>query len=53
MRVGVTFLLMLFSWVLFRADNLTLAGRYFGAMFGLVRRRSGIDPAGSRALHAR
>lgn len=36
MRVAATFLLMLFSWVLFRADNLTLAGRYFGAMFGLV-----------------
>ena len=35
-RVGCTFLLMLFSWVLFRADNLTLAGRYFGAMFGWV-----------------
>ena len=31
----VTFLLMLFSWVLFRAENLTAAGRYFGAMFGL------------------
>ncbi len=43
---------MLFSWVLFRADNLTLAGRYFGAMFGLVAAESGIDPAGSRALHA-
>lgn len=35
-RVGMTFLLMLFSWVLFRADNLTAAGSYFGAMFGLV-----------------
>jgi len=35
-RVGVTFGLMLLSWVLFRADNLTLALRYFGAMSGLV-----------------
>jgi alginate O-acetyltransferase complex protein AlgI len=26
---------MLFSWVLFRAENLTAARRYFGAMFGL------------------
>ncbi|MCX7043954.1 MAG: MBOAT family protein [Candidatus Sumerlaeota bacterium] len=36
LRVGLTFVLMLFSWVLFRADNLTLAMRYFGAMFGLA-----------------
>jgi len=35
-RVALTFLLMLFSWVLFRDDNLTLAGRYFGAMFALL-----------------
>ena len=34
-RIGVTFLLMLFSWVLFRADNLTAAIEYFQAMFGL------------------
>jgi alginate O-acetyltransferase complex protein AlgI len=34
-RIGVTFLLMLFSWVLFRADNLTAAMEYFRAMFGL------------------
>lgn len=36
LRIAITFLLMLLSWVLFRADNLTLAGRYFGAMFGLL-----------------
>jgi len=35
-RIGNTFLLVLFSWVLFRAENLTAAGRYFGAMFGVV-----------------
>jgi alginate O-acetyltransferase complex protein AlgI len=35
-RIGLTFMLMLFSWVLFRADNLTEAGHYFGAMFGLM-----------------
>ena len=34
-RIAVTFLLMLFSWVLFRADNLTDAVRYYQAMFGL------------------
>ncbi len=36
LRVGLTFLLLLLSWVLFRADNLTAAVHYFGAMFGLV-----------------
>jgi alginate O-acetyltransferase complex protein AlgI len=34
-RIGVTFLLVLFSWVLFRADNLTAATDYFQAMIGL------------------
>jgi alginate O-acetyltransferase complex protein AlgI len=41
-RIGVTFLLMLFSWVLFRADNMTAALEYFRAMFGL-------SPAGDLA----
>ncbi|MCI0537260.1 MAG: MBOAT family protein [Verrucomicrobiales bacterium] len=36
LRIGLTFLLMLFSWVLFRADNLTAAWHYFGSMFGLM-----------------
>jgi alginate O-acetyltransferase complex protein AlgI len=35
-RIGLTFLLMLFSWVLFRADNLTLAADYFRSMLGLI-----------------
>lgn len=35
-RIGTTFLLVLFSWVLFRADNLTAAARYYGAMFGVI-----------------
>ncbi len=34
-RIGTTFLLMLFSWVLFRADSLTDAWRYFATMFGV------------------
>ena len=34
-QILITFVLMLFSWVLFRAENLTLAMQYFGAMFGL------------------
>ncbi len=34
-RIGLTFLLVLLSWVLFRADNLTAARDYFMAMFGL------------------
>jgi alginate O-acetyltransferase complex protein AlgI len=36
LRIAVTFLLMLFSWVLFRAENLRAALHYFGAMFGLA-----------------
>jgi alginate O-acetyltransferase complex protein AlgI len=35
LRIGITFTLMLFSWVLFRADNLAAAVRYFTCMFGL------------------
>jgi alginate O-acetyltransferase complex protein AlgI len=35
-RIGLTFVLMLFSWVLFRADNLTVAWHYYGSMFGLM-----------------
>jgi alginate O-acetyltransferase complex protein AlgI len=35
-RIANTFMLMLFSWVLFRASDLTAAARYFGAMFKLV-----------------
>lgn len=35
-RIAFTFILMLLSWVWFRADNLTLARQYLGAMFGLV-----------------
>jgi alginate O-acetyltransferase complex protein AlgI len=34
-RIGITFLLMLCSWVLFRADNLTAATEYYRSMFGL------------------
>jgi alginate O-acetyltransferase complex protein AlgI len=34
-RIGFTFVLMLFSWVWFRADNLTAAWQYFGSMFAL------------------
>lgn len=33
-RVGITFVLVLFSWVLFRCPTLSDAATYFGAMFG-------------------
>ena len=33
-RVGLTFVLVLFSWVLFRSPTLNDALHYFGAMFG-------------------
>lgn len=35
-RIAATFFLMLLSWVLFRADNLTAAMDYFRAMFGIA-----------------
>lgn len=35
LRMATTFLLVLFSWVFFRAENLGAALRYFAAMFGL------------------
>jgi alginate O-acetyltransferase complex protein AlgI len=35
-RIGLTFLLMLLSWVLFRTDDLAAAGGYYRAMFGLA-----------------
>jgi len=35
-RVGATFLLVLLSWVLFRADNLGAAMQYYAAMFGVA-----------------
>jgi len=41
-RIAATFVLTLFSWVLFRADSLTLAKEYYSAMFGL-------SPAGGLA----
>jgi alginate O-acetyltransferase complex protein AlgI len=34
-RIGITFVLMLLSWVWFRADDLTAASHYYAAMFGL------------------
>jgi alginate O-acetyltransferase complex protein AlgI len=34
-RIAATFTLMLFSWVLFRAESMTAAFDYFRAMFGM------------------
>jgi len=36
-RVGLTFVLVLIAWVLFRAENIDTAGDYLAAMFGLQR----------------
>jgi alginate O-acetyltransferase complex protein AlgI len=36
LQITITFVLMLFSWVFFRAENLKLAMKYFGAMFGVI-----------------
>jgi len=35
-RIGLTFVLMLLSWVLFRAESLTAAVQYYAAMFGII-----------------
>ncbi len=52
-RIAVTFVLVLFSWVLFRAETLTDAMRYMGMMFGLVGGdpASMLNPAQFYALH--
>jgi alginate O-acetyltransferase complex protein AlgI len=42
-RVAITFVLTLFSWVLFRAEDLAAAGQYLAAMFAL-------RPAGSASM---
>jgi alginate O-acetyltransferase complex protein AlgI len=47
LRVAITFVLMLLSWVLFRSESLCDAGRYFAAMFG-----SGQPTGGSVLLAA-
>jgi alginate O-acetyltransferase complex protein AlgI len=36
LRIAFTFLLVLLSWVWFRADSLSAANHYFAAMFGLA-----------------
>ncbi len=38
LRITITFALVLFSWVLFRAENLGAAARYFSLMFGAGER---------------
>jgi alginate O-acetyltransferase complex protein AlgI len=45
-RIGATFVLVLLSWVLFRADNLGAAMHYYASMFGLAH------PTGAAALLA-
>lgn len=35
-KVAVTFVVVLITWVFFRAENFEVAGRYLGAMFGLA-----------------
>jgi len=50
-RVAVTFLLMLFSWVLFRATDLTAAIHYFSSMFTLHAPASLLAPEIYTPLH--
>jgi len=46
-RVTITFAIVLFTWVFFRADNLMSAMRYLGAMFGLRQPSAGAALLGS------
>jgi alginate O-acetyltransferase complex protein AlgI len=50
-RVGITFVLLLFSWVLFRAETLSGAVRFYGAMLGLSERH-GASPLLDAALYS-
>jgi alginate O-acetyltransferase complex protein AlgI len=34
-RIGINFFIVLITWVFFRADNLSLAIKYLGSMFGI------------------
>ncbi len=36
LKVGITFFIVLITWVFFRAENFTVAWRYLGEMFGTV-----------------
>ncbi len=36
LRVAITFVIVLFTWVFFRAENFEVAARYLAAMFGLA-----------------
>ncbi|MDQ3815264.1 MAG: MBOAT family protein [Armatimonadota bacterium] len=37
LRIGITFVIVLISWVFFRAESIQAAGRYLGDMVGLGR----------------
>ncbi|MDQ1256157.1 MAG: alginate O-acetyltransferase complex protein AlgI [Candidatus Hydrogenedentes bacterium] len=41
LQIAVTFVLILFSWVLFRSPTIGDAGRFFAAMFGLATPHGG------------
>ena len=43
-RIAITFVLVLFAWVLFRSTDIEGAGQYFAAMFGLA------EPGGGSLL---
>ncbi len=46
LRVALTFLIVVFSWVFFRSETLADAGRYMGTMFGLGSAQAGADLLG-------
>jgi alginate O-acetyltransferase complex protein AlgI len=46
-RIAVTFAIVLFAWVFFRADDLSSAIRYLGSMFGFRQPSAGAAVLGS------
>jgi alginate O-acetyltransferase complex protein AlgI len=45
-RVGLTFFIVLLTWVLFRTADLPTAMSYFGSLFGTTPRQTGADLVG-------
>jgi alginate O-acetyltransferase complex protein AlgI len=43
LRIGITFTIVLFSWVFFRAETLGASGRYFANLFGIGDVQPGAD----------
>jgi alginate O-acetyltransferase complex protein AlgI len=47
MRIAITFIIILITWVFFRAESLEEAIRYLGAMFGILKPKMGAELLGA------